>query len=375
MALPTLQRKLFENDGYGPNIKDERLSTDITVKDWDASHDYSAGVLAKAGGDIYKSVAASGPGTAAGAGDPASDSGSYWIQLVSAADVSSIVSGLGYAVDSNVVHKTGAETINGKKTFTTDIYVQRENPYLKLVETDVTHHTSAAQSGYQGLYFYDKDEIPAGKVVAGLYSAGSADLILGCTRNISSDIYAEYAVELACQPTRTFFMPRGTNGVIELGGGSNRWKQVYAASSTISTSDERKKTLISFIPDNVLDAWGTINFVQFKFKDAVQEKGADSRIHSGLIAQRIDDAFKAFNLDAARYGLFCHDSWEAEAEERDAEGNLMRNAREAGDEYSLRYEEALCMEAAYQRRRADRAEARISALEARLATLEAKLNG
>lgn len=79
-----------------------------------------------------------------------------------------------------------------------------------------------------------------------------------------------------------------------------------------------------------------------------------ARTHMGLIAQRIQSAFEAHGLNAADYGFFCHDSWTANED------------HEAGDAYSLRYEECLCIEAAYQRRRADRLEARIAALEERL---------
>lgn len=46
-------------------------------------------------------------------------------------------------------------------------------------------------------------------------------------------------------------------------------------------------------------------------------------------------------------------------------------AIEAGELFGIRYEEALALEAAYQRRRADRADARMDALEARMAALEA----
>jgi hypothetical protein len=68
-------------------------------------------------------------------------------------------------------------------------------------------------------------------------------------------------------------------------------------------------------------------------------------------------------LDAFRYGLLCYDEWDATPAERDEQGNITEPAKPAGNRYSLRYEEALCMEAAYQRRRADRLEARIEALE------------
>ena len=42
----------------------------------------------------------------------------------------------------------------------------------------------------------------------------------------------------------------------------------------------------------------------------------------------------------------------------------------AGDRYGIRYSEALCMEAAYQRRRAQRLKESVSYLETRLTTLE-----
>ena len=48
-------------------------------------------------------------------------------------------------------------------------------------------------------------------------------------------------------------------------------------------------------------------------------------------------------------------------------------ARPAGKKFSIRYEEALVLEAAYQRRRADRLETGHAALAARLAAIEAKL--
>jgi hypothetical protein len=129
------------------------------------------------------------------------------------------------------------------------------------------------------------------------------------------------------------------------------------------------------VPDEVLDAWGDVDFVQFQMLDSVASKGAEkARMHNGLIAQCIDEAFRARGLDASRYGLFCWDRWEGEPEERDESGAVVQEAREGGECYSLRYEEALCMEAAFQRRRADRAEARLAALEERLAAIEAKLS-
>ena len=85
-----------------------------------------------------------------------------------------------------------------------------------------------------------------------------------------------------------------------------------------------------------------------------------------MVAQRIRDDFAAHGLNAFDYGLLCYDEWEAVDEEKNESGEIVRPARAAGNRYSLRYEECLCMEAAYQRRRADRIEKRLAALEARL---------
>ena len=189
-----------------------------------------------------------------------------------------------------------------------------------------------------------------------------------------------------------------TSSPTSLGTNDHRWNQLYAVSGTINTSDARAKQDVSAIPEAVLNAWGKVDWKQFRLKAAVTQKGEHARTHSGLIAQDIQAVFAADGLDAAHYGLFCHDVWEEQYEEeriKDADEVLDENGRTvtpeqwhterrlatpAGDLYSVRYEEALALEAAYQRDRADKAEARIAALEEantalmqRMAALEARL--
>ena len=157
--------------------------------------------------------------------------------------------------------------------------------------------------------------------------------------------------------TTATFAPNVTN-VLTLGASGKVWKQLFAGTTTISTSDERKKQQINDIPDAVLDAWGEVNFKQFKFNDAVEEKGDSARLHIGMIAQEIDRVFKKHNLNAADYGLFCYDEWDIHEDPKDENSPVIRT--ENG--YALRYEEVLCLEAAYQRRRMDRIEARLNQL-------------
>lgn len=131
------------------------------------------------------------------------------------------------------------------------------------------------------------------------------------------------------------FRPTGSlDGQINLGGASNRWNTVYAATGTINTSDERAKQDIADITDAERRVAVAIKGMlkSFRFKDAVAIKGDGARVHFGVIAQDVKAAFEAEGLDPTRYALFCHDIWEQEEEEN---GVILP----AGDRYGIRYDE------------------------------------
>ena len=48
---------------------------------------------------------------------------------------------------------------------------------------------------------------------------------------------------------------------------------------------------------------------KFRWKNAVEDKGDDARIHFGIIAQDLQAAFEAEGLDAGRYGMFTSNTW------------------------------------------------------------------
>ncbi len=124
------------------------------------------------------------------------------------------------------------------------------------------------------------------------------------------------------------------DGQVDLGGASNRWDTVYAATGTINTSDQREKQDIADITDAEKRVALAIKgmLFSFRFSSAVAEKGDNARIHFGVIAQHVKAAFEAEGLDPNRYALFCHDTWEEEHEEN---GVIIP----AGDRYGIRYEE------------------------------------
>lgn len=162
---------------------------------------------------------------------------------------------------------------------------------------------------------------------------------------------------------------------VDIGSSANQFKDCYLTNSPIVSSDERLKQDIEEVPEEVFKAWARVNFKQYRFKEAVASKGDDARKHVGLIAQHILAAFEAEGLDATAYGIVCHDSWDDQYEYEtvtdqeavlDEKGNVVtpekshqvkRLIKEAGDVWTVRYEEALALETAYQRWRLAKIEA------------------
>jgi hypothetical protein len=95
------------------------------------------------------------------------------------------------------------------------------------------------------------------------------------------------------------------------GTSSYRWTEVFAVTGTINTSDASEKQQIRELSDAEQRVAQRVKKLirAFKWNDAVEEKGDDARIHFGVIAQDVQEAFAAEGLDASKYGLFCSDTW------------------------------------------------------------------
>jgi hypothetical protein len=102
-----------------------------------------------------------------------------------------------------------------------------------------------------------------------------------------------------------------TSNVYSCGAGSQLWTVIYAASSTINTSDANEKQQIAPLTNAEMAVARTLKGLirTYKFNDAVQKKGKDARIHTGVIAQDVQAAFAAQGLNANEYGVFCSDTW------------------------------------------------------------------
>lgn len=200
----------------------------------------------------------------------------------------------------------------------------------------------------------------------------------------ASGVEHDAILEITCRETATKSLRPSTSNTYNCGESGAPWAGGFTQTAFTVTSDERAKTDPLDISDAVLDAWAEVNWRQYKLLDRVALKGDAARWHHGVIAQRVVEAFARHGLDACDYGLLCHDKWEAQEEIAithestsdlfNEEGELIRAgreeykevitpARDAGDGYSIRYEEAFALEAELQRRNYERLAKRVEALE------------
>lgn len=274
------------------------------------------------------------------------------------------VNGKGYLTShqslANYVTLNGTQTITGTKTFSASSIIINEGG---------TWSNGPSSNVYRSIAFKQNDGYSDGDILFYFNSSangGSRGISLRPAITTLLNAYykdtSEFAVTVQCDLY--------ASSTFDLGRSSKKWGKVYATTGTIQTSDKRLKEDIISIPDSVLDVWENISWKQFKLKESIKEKGKDSaRIHSGIIAQDIQELFVNANIDCNKYGFFCYDEWDAEEAQYDDNGNILMPALEADNQYSIRYEEALCIEAAYQRRKNKILENRISELENQLASV------
>lgn len=184
---------------------------------------------------------------------------------------------------AGIVTTTGTQTISGQKNFTS-----YTNTFL--ATTYATSDGSSSSNAYLG-------ESGAYAVLGG---ANGVVLASGATYPGSSIFVGD----------SNTWRPANDN-VRALGTASFRYTVVYATTGTINTSDANQKQQIRDLSDAEQRTAQRVKKLirAFKWNDAVEAKGDEARIHFGVIAQEVQEAFAAEGLDASKYGLFCSDTW------------------------------------------------------------------
>ena len=127
-----------------------------------------------------------------------------------------------------------------------------------------------------------------------------------------------------------------------LGMQFSRWSTVYLASNPIVGSDASLKQDIENLDDAerrvAVACKGLLK--KYRLRQSVEEKGDDARIHFGIVAQELQQAFNAEGLEPERYAMFCSDT------AYEHEGNIYSQEEAPEDaveitRLSVRYEQLL----------------------------------
>lgn len=101
------------------------------------------------------------------------------------------------------------------------------------------------------------------------------------------------------------------DNIVDIGNATFRFDDIYATNNVINTSDRNEKQDIEELSEAerrvAVACKGLMR--KYRWKDAVAEKGDNARIHFGIIAQDLQDAFEAEGLDAGRYAMFISSTW------------------------------------------------------------------
>lgn len=155
------------------------------------------------------------------------------------------------------------------------------------------------------------------------------------------------------------------DNVIDLGFSGSRFNDIYATNGTIQTSDRNEKQDIAELTVAEITAAKAISklFKTFKWNSSVEEKGEAARIHSGVIAQDVEQAMTDAGLDAGRYAFFISSTW------WELDGQTYENAEEAPEgaveknRKGIRYPQLLSFVGAATEQRLASIESRLDALE------------
>lgn len=122
-----------------------------------------------------------------------------------------------------------------------------------------------------------------------------------------------------------FFHPQDDNRT-ELGGYSARFTRLYAANASISTSDRNFKKDIHDIDERYVRMYKNLHPVCYKHKN-INKSDKHDRIHTGFIAQDVEEAATDAGLTPMEFAAICIDK------DQKSKGNI----------YGLAYEEFIAL--------------------------------
>lgn len=144
------------------------------------------------------------------------------------------------------------------------------------------------------------------------------------------------SIERFCAYTKALDSAR--DNALYCGYGNGRWKRVYAANATISTSDERMKENIRSFDERYEKLFDSLEPVTYLWRnDGSDTRDDHDRIHTGFIAQQVKKSMDQAGLTVNDFAAFCYDDFTKDPEWSPESTNGFT------DRYSLAYEEFISL--------------------------------
>ena len=144
------------------------------------------------------------------------------------------------------------------------------------------------------------------------------------------------SIERFCAYTKALDSAR--DNALYCGYGNGRWKRVYAANATISTSDERMKENIRSFDERYEKLFDHLEPVTYLWRnDSSDTRNDHDRTHTGFIAQQVKKSMDQSGLTVNDFAAFCYDDFTKDPEWSPESTNGFT------DRYSLAYEEFISL--------------------------------
>ena len=155
-------------------------------------------------------------------------------------------------------------------------------------------HNDSGFAGFYGGFLTTRSDPTSGGLVFGAKVAGA---------NANVFEYHNYFGSYRIVPA--------SSNTTDLGGTDRAWQDVYVKDGTVENSDRNLKRDIEKISEAEEKVARKCKKLlrKYRWKDSVKEKGDDARIHFGIIAHDLENAFKSEGLDAGDYGMFIKNIW------------------------------------------------------------------
>ena len=319
--------KKLETTATGIDVTGEVLADSLEIFGAPATYDFSAGTDPLVNAAIISDNVNAGTGPALVLGSVYSASNTVANARIFAerqstgstnAGATDLIFEVGQASSSALVERVRIDSSGNLLVGTTNT-----NPVSNNIDSGVQFGDGRIRASKSDRTILELNRKASDGPIIGLYSNGITVGSIGLTGGYPYFAIPEGTAGIRLVGTTVKAMQpcNATGGllddIMDVGRSNARFNDAYIKNGVTTGSDQTQKQDILEITAaeyNVAKACKSL-LRSFRWIDAVEKKGDDARIHFGIMAQDLQDAFTAEGLDAGRYAMFMSNTWwEAQTE-------------------------------------------------------------